>query len=126
MITLIEIRKAIMSALLGAHPRIYSEVAPDDAVFPYITYDFSDSIDDGTLERFELDLDGWDAPAAGNTTALETMMDAADKALHRKTLVIDNDLSMTFYRENRRNLRDDDPRIFRRQNTYQIRVHGGS
>jgi hypothetical protein len=133
MIKIIEIRKLIKNTLKTIHPnvvidgkskpRVHYEVAPDDAVYPYLVYDLPNSNDDGSLEQFVLDVDGWDYPANGDTTVLETLMDDVDKQLHRKTTVINKELSMTFYRENRLPLKDDDSRIRRRKYVYQIRTH---
>jgi hypothetical protein len=125
MIKVIELRKTIKSSLQSIHPQVYYENAPDDAGYPYLVYDLPNSIDDGSLEQFVLDVDGWDYPSNGDTTALETLMDNADKQLHRKTIVINSELAMTFYRENRLTVRDDDKRIRRRKYIYQVRTHEG-
>jgi len=122
MIKVIEIRKIIKTQLKSIHPRIYHSSAPDNATFPYLVYDLPNSNDDGTLEQFVLDVDAWDLPAGGDTAALETLIDSADKSLHRKTFTINDDLAVTFYRENRLTLTDDDPNIKRRKYTYEVRT----
>ena len=121
MIKVIEIRKIINIALKSIHPRVYYRTAPDTAVFPYLVYDLPNSTDDGTLEQFVLDVDAWDS-INGDTTALETLIDNADKSLHRKTITVDDDLAVTFYRESRLTLTDDDPNIKRRKYIYQVRT----
>jgi hypothetical protein len=123
MIKIVELRKIIKASLKTAHPRVFHENAPDDSIYPYLVYDLPNSNDDGSLEQFVLDVDGWDFPSNGDTTALETLMDNVDKQLHRKTVVINGTLSMTFYRENRLPLKDDDIRIRRRKYVYQVRTH---
>lgn len=120
---ILELRKAIVAALRAAHPRVYFEEATEGAEYPYLVYELPDSIDDGTLEQFVLDVDGWDAPKGGDTTALETMMDAADRAINRLAVTVDDRLAITFYRDNRLSLRDDDPRIRRRKYVYQARTY---
>jgi hypothetical protein len=120
MIKVIELRKAILSYLKGKHPRVYFQDAPETATFPYLVYDLPNSSDDGSLERFVMDIDGWDD--SKDTTALETLMDSVDKELHRKSVMLQN-MAVTFYRENRLSLTDDDPRIRRRKYIYQIRTH---
>jgi hypothetical protein len=122
MIKVIELRKAILSFLKAKHPRVYFQVAPDNAVFPYLVYDLPNSSDDGVMERFILEVDGWDK--SKDTTSIETLMDSVDKELHRKTVILADAISATFYRENRIPLRDDDPGILRRKYVYQIRTHG--
>jgi hypothetical protein len=133
MIKIIELRKIIKASLKTVHPnvlvdgesksRVHYENAPDKGIYPYLVYDLPNSNDDGSMEQFILDVDGWDNPAKGDTTALETLMDNVDKQLHRKTVVINGTLSMTFYRENRIPLKDDDPRIKRRKYVYQVRTY---
>jgi len=122
MIKVIEIRKIINIALKSIHPRIYYRSAPDTAVFPYLVYDLPNSTDDGTLEQFVLDVDAWDRPSNGDTTIVEILIDSADKSLHRKTITVDDNLAVTFYRENRLTLTDDDPNIERRKYTYEVRT----
>jgi len=121
MIKVIEIRKIINIALKSIHPRVYYRSAPDTAVFPYLVYDLPNSTDDGTLEQFVLDVDAWES-TNGDTTGLETLIDSADKSLHRKTIIVDDNLAVTFYRENRLALTDDDPNIKRRKYIYQVRT----
>lgn len=125
MIKVIEIRKIINVALKSIHPQVYYRSAPADATFPYLVYDLPNSIDDGSLENFVLDVDAWDLPANGSTTALETLIDSADKSLHRQTITVEGNLAVTFYRENRLTLTDDDPNIKRRKYIYQVRTYEG-
>jgi len=133
MIKVIEIREIIQTALKSVHARVYFESSPatiDDpdnpgtnipTPFPYLVYDLPNSTDDGTLEQFVLDVDAWDS-TNGDTTSLETLIDSADKSLHRKTITVDDVLAVTFYRENRLTLTDDDPNIKRRKYTYEVRT----
>lgn len=118
----IELRKIIQSFLRTKHPRVYFEAAKDDALYPYVVYALPNSMDDLSMERFILEVDGWDMPANGDTTALETLMSIVDAELHRKTVMV-NGISATLYRENRLSLTDDDQRIRRRKYIYQIRTH---
>ena len=121
MIKVEEIREIIVSSLKTVHPRVYYRSAPDTAAFPYLVYDLPNSTDDGTLEQFILDVDAWDS-TNGDTTGLETLIDNADKSLHRKTITVDDNLAITFYRESRLTLTDDDPNIKRRKYTYEVRT----
>lgn len=121
MIKVIELRKTILTSLKTIHPRVYFQDAPDDAIYPYLVYDLPNSITGRSLEQFVLDVDGWDNST--NTTILETLMDDADKALDRKTIVVNNELAMSFYLDNRLALIDDDPRLKRRKYIYQVRTY---
>jgi hypothetical protein len=131
MIKVIELRKVINAYLKTIHPnvvvdgesksRVFFQKASDDAVFPYLVYNLPNSADDGSMDRFILDIDGWDVST--DTTAIETIMDSVDKGLHRKTVMIGTEISATFYRENRIPLTDEDKRISRRKYIYQIRTH---
>ena len=118
---IIEMRKALKSLITSVHAQNYFEEAPEDAAYPYIVVDFPNSNDDGTLEQFFIDVDGWDKPSGGLTNDLEDLMDKVDNVLHRKT-IYSNGLCMTLYRENRTNLRDPDKRIRRRKYIYQART----
>lgn len=120
----VELRKMIQTVLKSKAPRVYFQDAPEDAVFPYVVYDLPNSIDDGTMENFRLEVDGWDAPANGDTTNLETLMDSIDKALHREVKRVSG-FAAVFYRDNRMALLDDDKRIRRRKYIYQVRTFGG-
>ncbi|MCI3922490.1 DUF3168 domain-containing protein [Paenibacillus sp. TRM 82003] len=94
--------------------------ATDDAQYPYIVYDLPNSVDDGTLENFDLDVDGWSI--SDDTNVIEDLMSKVDAALHRKSVVV-GDLALTIYRENRLTLTDDDRRIKRRKYVYQVRTY---
>jgi hypothetical protein len=120
----IEIRKAIQSLLKTIHPRVYFEVADNKAAYPYLVYDLPNSIDDGTMENFVLEVDGWDQPTDGDTTALETLMSTADDVLH-KAVIRPPGIALIIYRDNRLSLRDDDERLRRRKYRYQVRTFGG-
>lgn len=127
MIKMLEIRKAIITLIKQATPNVFYQDAPskvESNSYPFITVDISNSIDDGTLERFVMDIDGWGADK--NTTGLETMMHEVDLKLHRKTVYLTNvtgQISVTIYRENRLTFDESDSRIFRRRYIYQIRTH---
>lgn len=124
MIKMLEIRKTIFTLLSSVTSNAYYQDVPENTPNPYVTVDISNSIDDGTLERFVMDIDGWGA--SNNTSALETLMHNVDETLHRKTVYIDasgQQLGITFYRENRLTFHENDKRIFRRRYIYQIRTH---
>ena len=114
-----DIRTTIQTLITSAHPRSYFETAPINAVYPYVVCELPNSIDDGSLEQFVLDVDGWDK--SKSSLAIEAVMTAVDANLHRKTVVV-NGMSITIYRENRLSLVDDEPQIRRRKYIYQVRT----
>lgn len=125
MIKMIELRKSLSSFLKGKHPRVYYEEAPENAVYPYVVYSLSNSINTTTsYEQFVLDVDGWDTPVKGDTTVIETLMDSVDTGINEKTFIINDVYAVTIYRENRLVVRDEDKLIKRRKYVYQVRMHG--
>ena len=120
------LRKLLHPYLKSIHPRVYFQDAPDDAQFPYLTYDFTQITNDGEeFETVALDIDGWDMPADGDTTALETLMQTVNDALNKKTLTAEG-LAVTFYLDRKIPLRDDNPAIKRRKYIYEARLFGRS
>jgi hypothetical protein len=118
---MIDIRKEIQTALLNIHPRVYAESSPDDATFPYLTYDFQIPSNDGEYTEYGwLDLDGWDMPADGDTTALETIMSSV-KILN-KAILATADMSISIYLNSQNSLIDDDPRIKRRKYMFELKI----
>lgn len=125
MTTTLEIIGAVRSLLLPVHPRVWPERAPDGAAYPYLVINLPNSVDMSDTEVFVLDVDGWDVPADGSPAALEVLMGKADRALNWRTALLPGQLAMTFYRDTRLSLEDDDPRIRRRKYIYQVRTHTG-
>lgn len=121
MIKIIEMRTALQTLLKTLHTRVFFNVAPDNAVFPYIVFDFPNSIDSGALETFVVDIDCWDDDK--DTTVLETLIDTIDQEIHKKTIFLNDKMGIKLYRENRLSLTDDDPRIRRRKYVYQARTY---
>jgi len=120
----IEVRKAIQSLLKTVHPRVFFEVADKKKIYPYLVCDLPNSIDDGTMENFVLEVDGWDQPDNGDTTELETLMGTIDEVLH-SAVIRPPGMALIIYRDNRLSLRDDDERLRRRKYRYQVRTFGG-
>lgn len=120
------LRKLLHPYLKSIHPRVYFQVAPDSAEFPYLVYDFTQIINDGEeFETVALDVDGWDMPVGGDTTAIENLMDEVNQALNKKTLTAEG-LAATFYLDRKIPLRDDNKNIRRRKYIYEARLFGRS
>jgi hypothetical protein len=115
---MINIRTQVQSYLTEKHSRVYYQVAPDNAIYPYIVYDIVNIFDDGeNTQLISLDIDGWDDES--NTTALETLMQTID---FNKLVLTSDDLSVIFYLENKIPLRDDEEKLNRRKYTYTGRL----
>ncbi len=120
------LRKLLHPYLKSIHPRVYFQDAPDNAPFPYLVYDFTQITNDGEeFETVAVDIDGWDMPADGDTTALETLMQSVNAALNKKTLTAE-ELAVTFYLDRKIPLRDDNKDIRRRKYIYEARLFGRS
>jgi hypothetical protein len=120
------LRELIHPFLKSIHPRVYFQIAPDSAEFPYLVYDFTQIINDGEeFETVAVDIDGWDMPADGDTTALETLMQSVNAALNKKTLTAEG-LAVTFYLDRKIPLLDDNKNIRRRKYIYEARLFGRS
>ena len=117
---MIELRKSLLTKLKTVHPRVYSQSAPEDAVFPYLVYDLPTGSDDGeSMELVFVDVDGWDD--ATDTTALETLMSSVNAGLNKSILTSGNTTTV-LYLDTKLNLTDDDPRIRRRKYIYQAKL----
>ena len=118
------LRELIHPFLKSIHPRVYFQIAPDSAEFPYLVYDFTQIVNDGEeFETVAVDIDGWDL--TDDTTALETLMQTVNDALNKKTLTAEG-LAITFYLDRKIPLRDDNPAIKRRKYIYEARLFGRS
>ncbi|MFC4389142.1 hypothetical protein ACFOZ1_15275 [Gracilibacillus marinus] len=117
------IRKTIEAYLSDVTTHIYYENAPVGIDEPYIVYVLGDSIDDGSLEDMELEVNGWHNPINGDSTPLATLIGQIDNRLHRSTHQSDG-VFFSIYRDRRVPVSDPDKRLRRRQILYQIRVMG--
>ena len=118
------LRELLYPQLKDIHSRVYFQVAPENAQFPYVVYDFTQITDDGEgIEAVAVDIDGWDLK--DDTTALETLMQSVNDALNKKTLTAEG-LAVTFYLDRKIPLRDDNKNIRRRKYIYEARLFGRS
>lgn len=120
------LRNVLKTYLKTIHPRVWFQSAPETAQYPYLVFDFTQIVNDGEeFESVAVDIDGWDMPAGGDTTALETLMQTVNDALNKKTLIAEG-LAVTFYLDRKIPLRDDNKDIRRRKYIYEARLFGRS
>ena len=130
---MLSIRTALQNNILPAAVSttpLYYDLAAERAVFPYIVYSFEPiTTDDESSDTFILDIDGWDAPANGDTTTLESLLEVIDgsgdltspSGLNEK-VIITSDVTLILRREARYSIPDDDKTIKRKRYTYQVTV----
>jgi|SRR5690625_3004032 len=106
--------------LLEIHPRVYFDTAPDDAVFPYVVFNFPNDFTIEELEVFNLDVDVWDRPVDGDTNEIDAVSSGIWRGLH-KCRYMDNNIQFSVYRANRLMPDDDDPLIRRRKLIFELR-----
>lgn len=117
---MINLRIQLNNILKSIHPRVYFQVAPDTATFPYIVYDLPNSFSNEEQDIFNLDVDIWDNDS--DTTEIETLSQLIWKDLHMYRH-IDNNIQFSIYRMNRLALTDDDVRIRRRKLIFQVKYY---
>lgn len=119
---MIELREALEPYLVSLHPRVHFQIAPDDSVFPYVTYDLQIYDDGEGAQIVNLDIDGWDNTP--DTTALENMMKSINNI--DKHVITTDTITVVFYLENKIPLVDDDKSIKRRKYSYVGHLYEGS
>jgi hypothetical protein len=117
----IEIRTAIKILLDAVASRVYYNLAPDNATMPYVVFDLSNAVTDGSLETSVLDVDVWDDSM--DTTVLETLVGNIDDAINKRHVLIPDKIAFGIYRETRMNVEDTEKSVKRRKYVYQIRVY---
>ena len=119
---MIDLLKAIQSKLVNVTTKAYLEEAPPKTSFPYITYKLpsSDNPDESNLENMILEIDVWDNQS--DTTALETLATNVDIELQR-SMKIQGNANVRFYRVSRLMLPDSDETIRRRQLRYWLKTY---
>ena len=69
------------------------------------------------------EVDGWDLPATGDTTVIETLM-ATINSLNKSVLTA-QDMRAVFFLDRKLSLKDDDSRIKRRKYIYLVKIYKG-
>jgi len=121
---MIKLRTALQAFLIAKHARVYFQAAPEDATYPYIVFDLPDIEDGGEYQEQGLaEVDGWDLPATGDTTVIETLM-ATINSLNKSVLTA-QDMRAVFFLDRKLSLKDDDSRIKRRKYIYLVKIYKG-
>lgn len=121
----VELRETIVALLKTKHPKIFYEMAPEDAIYPLVAYDLPNAFGtDESTEVFVLHVDIWDAPEDGDTMPLEILADELNAALN-KQVIRKNGMAFSFHRDTRLPLTDPDKRLRGRRLIYQVRTFGG-
>jgi hypothetical protein len=116
-----KLRQALQAHFKKTHGQVFFQQAPDTASFPHLVYNVETYGDGEGYQLVTLDIDGWDAPENGDTTALEMLMSMINASMDKTTLIAEN-MVVTFYLDRKLPLKDDDPRIKRRKYIYQGRL----
>lgn len=129
---MLAIRRAIKANILpaGTTADVFYEDADDGATFPYIVYSFEPiETSDESASYMILDIDGWDAPANGDTEPLEALMEKIDgdgsltlpTGMNEKVIITD-EVTLVLRRSNRYPIPQKDKKIKRRRYTYQVTI----
>ena len=117
---MMSLRRILHPYLKAVHQRVYYQRA-DGMQMPYLVYSLEVSDRGEGQQIVTLDIDGWDKPADGDTTQIETLMTLLNAAMDKKTFVTD-EFAVTFYLDRKLPLEDDDPDIRRRKYIYRGRL----
>lgn len=118
---MVKFRKAIQSFLKSINSRVYFQIAPKEAIFPYLVYDITQILDDGeSIQIAVVDIDGWDMPTNGDTSSLETLMETVNTL--NKTILTEDTVTAAFYLDRVLPIIDDDKRIKRCKYVFEAKI----
>lgn len=115
----IELRKDIRSILLEVHENVFYRRATDEAKYPYIVYSINDIYGAKVIE-----IDFWDRNMADSTRTIERLVDKAEEVLDSYTLTNENHSITLYYNEDRKWVDDEDKKIQRINESFEIRYYG--
>jgi hypothetical protein len=121
---MVNLLNAIYEQLKNFSVEAYNGKVPDDAVYPFISYNIVNSVDidgceSGSREDFILEVDIWDN--ISDTLRIETLVNSIDNAINRIRYK-DSNIFACFYRITRLNLPDADENLSRWQLRYRVPV----
>ena len=112
-------RAKLMEYLQSLADRVYFQVAPENATFPYIIFDFSSISASGEYSEYALvDVSAWDDALDGDSTTVETLIVTVNAGLDKHVLAIDGDYAV-FHLNTKLYTEDADRRLKRRIYTYE-------
>lgn len=113
-----DLKKLIQTKLKTLATNVYFEEAADNALYPHIVFTFR-TIDLGDLARqdYILEVDVWDKGTS--TTQVDELSDKVEDLLQAKNLPQTNILP-TFYKIDRKSIKDEDKSIKHRLIKFQI------
>lgn len=111
-------RSKLQEYLKTLADRVYFQVAPENATFPYIVFDFSSVDVSGEFSEMTLvDVTAWDDALDGDSTTVENLISTVNTGLNKYVLAIDGDYAI-FYLNAKVYTQDSDTRLKRRTYTY--------
>ena len=114
----ITVRSKLQEYLKTLADRVYFQVAPENATFPYIVFDFSSVDVSGEFSEMTLvDVTAWDDALDGDSTTVENLISTVNTGLNKYVLAIDGDYAI-FYLNAKVYTQDSDTRLKRRTYTY--------
>lgn len=115
----IELRKDIKDILSQAHGRVFYRRAKQEDAYPYIVYSIKDVYGAKALE-----IDFWDRDINDSTRNIETMVDKVEELLDKYTLTNENHSITLYSNEDRKWIDDEDKKIQRINESFEIRYYG--
>ena len=123
---MIEVSQSIRVFLKTLHPRVYQQIAPETATYPYIVYDFQLYPTGEGEELCTLSIDAWDKTLTGDTSIIENLISLINGKIDEngnptglnKRTITNETFSVTFYNENMIAVVDDDKTLRRRNYNY--------
>lgn len=115
----IELRKDIKDILSRAHDRVFYRRAEQEDAYPYIVYSIKDTYGAKVLE-----IDFWDRDINDSTRNIETIVDKVEELLEKYTLTNENHSITLYSNEDRKWIDDEDKRIQRINESFEIRYYG--
>lgn len=116
-------RSELQTFLKTLHDRVWFQVAPEKATFPYITYDFSSASDSGEYEELYLiDISAWDYPDDGDSNDVEDLIQLINAGLDKKIIEVEDKI-FVFYLNSKVYVPTDDKRLKRRLYTYEAKIY---